>query len=469
LQPKAFADIRFLMTRYEPGNDLHRAMFEAFRKVFGPHVAGHPIEMTRVVEQSGRFLSSVYEIDYREMTRETWRAPASTAPMRNSRAASPPPGTGSEEAAMTKRHRMFDIDIPEEAVADAPRIRTLDAEAPTRRGPMATAIARTVGASRERQEIEARIRAENDALAHEHIRLKRLGLVIELVPLDAVEMYKLVRDRKKGRDDELAELKASIVELGLSNPIRVEAQADGRYELIQGYRRLCAYRELLAGTGDAAAWGTIPAVVSAPGEGIEALYRRMVDENLVRKDISFAEMAMLALDYADDPETAVDDPEKAVAVLFRSAGYQKRSYIRAFIPVVRSLGSDLRFMEHIPRALGLALSKRIEAGESLWRELREALAGREERGAEGEIEALRRVAGQGGDVETPPEAARRTVTGTAKPARAKSSFQFDRPEGRGKCVAAAGRLEIRLDRDFTTIDRRRLEEAVRLMLDALEG
>jgi chromosome partitioning protein len=61
------------MTRYEPGNDLHRAMFQAFRKVFGDHVAEHPIEMTRAVEQSGRFLSSVYEIDYRVMTRETWR------------------------------------------------------------------------------------------------------------------------------------------------------------------------------------------------------------------------------------------------------------------------------------------------------------------------------------------------------------------------------------------------------------
>ncbi|MGB7268558.1 MAG: AAA family ATPase [Albidovulum sp.] len=71
--PKAFTDIRFLMTRYEPGNDLHRAMFEAFRKVFGSHVAEHPIEMTRAVEQSGRFLASVYEIDYRVMTRETWR------------------------------------------------------------------------------------------------------------------------------------------------------------------------------------------------------------------------------------------------------------------------------------------------------------------------------------------------------------------------------------------------------------
>lgn len=71
--PKAFLDIRFLMTRYEPGNELHRAMLEAFRKVFGDHVLENPVEMTRAVEQSGRFLSSVYEIDYREMTRETWR------------------------------------------------------------------------------------------------------------------------------------------------------------------------------------------------------------------------------------------------------------------------------------------------------------------------------------------------------------------------------------------------------------
>ncbi|MFC3612717.1 AAA family ATPase [Lutimaribacter marinistellae] len=76
--PKSFLDIRFLLTRFEPGNDLHRAMQEAFNKVFDGHVAQHPVEMTRAVEQSGRFLSSVYEMDYREMTRETWRRARST-------------------------------------------------------------------------------------------------------------------------------------------------------------------------------------------------------------------------------------------------------------------------------------------------------------------------------------------------------------------------------------------------------
>ncbi|MCK0103908.1 AAA family ATPase [Pseudohalocynthiibacter sp. F2068] len=76
--PKTFCDIRFLLTRYEPGNELHRAMFDAFKKVFGDRVTEHPVEMTRAVEQSGRFLSSVYEIDYREMTRETWRRARAT-------------------------------------------------------------------------------------------------------------------------------------------------------------------------------------------------------------------------------------------------------------------------------------------------------------------------------------------------------------------------------------------------------
>lgn len=70
---KVFQEIRFLLTRYEPGNDLHRAMLEAFRNVFGSHVTQNPIELTRAVEQSGRFLASVYEIDYREMTRGTWK------------------------------------------------------------------------------------------------------------------------------------------------------------------------------------------------------------------------------------------------------------------------------------------------------------------------------------------------------------------------------------------------------------
>lgn len=71
--PKQFLDIRVLMTRFEASNPLHAAMLQAFRNVFGADVCQNPIEMTRAVEQSGRFQMSVYEQDYREMTRETWK------------------------------------------------------------------------------------------------------------------------------------------------------------------------------------------------------------------------------------------------------------------------------------------------------------------------------------------------------------------------------------------------------------
>lgn len=71
--PKEFADIRLLMTRFEGTNPLHVAMMDAFRNVFGADVCQNPVEMTRAVEQSGRFQMSVYEQDYRQMTRETWK------------------------------------------------------------------------------------------------------------------------------------------------------------------------------------------------------------------------------------------------------------------------------------------------------------------------------------------------------------------------------------------------------------
>ncbi|MGR3452355.1 ParB/RepB/Spo0J family partition protein [Pseudooceanicola sp.] len=369
---------------------------------------------------------------------------------------------------MVKKRRMFDIEMPEE-----PGEETFPAgkvEAPSgsvrRRGPMATAIGEAAESTRERRELEDKIRAENDALAHEHVKLKRLGLVLDLVPLDAVETAKLVRDRAKAPDFELADLKASITELGLSNPIRLEARADGRFELIQGFRRLAAYKELLQETGDAERFGRIPAAVSQPGDDLEMLYRRMVDENMVRKDISFAEMAQLAIDYAADPNTKVDDPDRAVAELFKSAGYQKRSYIRTFIKLMSRIGDALEFAPDIPRALGLTLAARLEEVDGLASVIRRELAALDNRSVTEEIEVLRRHAGEERAATAGP-VAKKTV-GTAAAGKAKTSFQFDRPEGRAKCTAGNGRLEVRLSRDFSTVDRRKLEDAVRLMLDQLD-
>ncbi|MGF1658496.1 MAG: AAA family ATPase [Rubrimonas sp.] len=70
---KSFAAMRLLMTRYEATNELHQSMAEAYRDLFGAVFCEHPIELSRAIEQSGRFQASVYEQDYREMTRETWK------------------------------------------------------------------------------------------------------------------------------------------------------------------------------------------------------------------------------------------------------------------------------------------------------------------------------------------------------------------------------------------------------------
>lgn len=361
---------------------------------------------------------------------------------------------------MTRKRRIFDIDMPEE---DAPETFPAGKTAPARRGPMAAAITETAESTRHRAELEADIRAENDALAQEHVRLKKAGLITDLIDLDDIVTEKLVRDRNPGVDPELGELVASIRDLGLSNPIQVEPREDGRYELIQGWRRLSAYKQLLAETGDRDAWGQIPAGIAARGEALEALYRRMVDENLVRKDISFAEMAQLALHYAMDPLTGENDPEKAVALLFRSAGYQKRSYIRSFIKLVEVLGADLDYPHEIPRALGLSLVARMEEVDGLPAAIRAELAGWDNRSVKDELDVLRRFAGGAGPAKPKAEPLAPAPTG-----KAKTTFQVQRPQGMAKCTAANGRLEIRLERDFSAIDRRKLEAAVRNLLQQID-
>lgn len=128
---------------------------------------------------------------------------------------------------MSRKKRVFDIDIPDEAVAPpAP-------EAKPRRGPMASAIAENAEALQARKSAVEKIREENDALAHEYVALREQGHVVQAVPLDEVHTAMLVRDRMPGDDPELEDLVTSIRELGLSNPIRGSA-APGRHGLRTG-------------------------------------------------------------------------------------------------------------------------------------------------------------------------------------------------------------------------------------------
>ena len=101
--------------------------------------------------------------------------------------------------------------------------------------------------------------------------------------------------------------------------------------------------------------------------------------------------------------------------------------------------------------------------------IRSELKGWDNRSVSDELGVLRRFSGEAAEPESGAPQPVRAAVRPENPAKARTSFQFDRREGRGKCVAAVGKLEIQLDRDFTTLDRHRLEQAVRLMLDQLDG
>ena len=369
---------------------------------------------------------------------------------------------------MVKKRSVFDIDfIPDEETENHGPTGPLETKnyniqghplqnsgpGPTRRGPMASAIHETAEANQSRAQAEAAIRAENDMLAHEHVRLKKLGLITDLIETASVSMSKLTRDRSSGADPELDELKASIQSVGLSNPIRVE-QTDVGYELIQGFRRLAAFRELAEETGDKR-FERIPATLVPRGEPLAGLYRKMVDENLVRKDISFGEMAALALSYSRD---AGVDTDTAVRELYASALKQKRSYIRQFVRLLDALDGSLKHPEAIPRALGLEVSKFLEGSPARVTAVRTALASVQGDGPDAEIEVLR-------------VALKADAPRPARPvpkASAKTSMRLNRPEGEARVLASDGRIELRLPRDFSSVSRARLQAGIEALLEALD-
>src|SRR5690606_26473946 len=89
------------------------------------------------------------------------------------------------------------------------------------------------------------------------------------------------------------------------------------------------------------------------------------------------------------------DADKAVALLFKSAGYQKRSYIRKFIPLIEALGETLHFAREIPRALGLSLMQQIEDIPGTAAAIRSELKDWDNRSVMDELGVLRRYSGHG--------------------------------------------------------------------------
>jgi ParB family chromosome partitioning protein len=343
-------------------------------------------------------------------------------------------------------------------------------EASRKAGPMAVAGRESAEALTRLAEEQAEQRRRNAEDAEAFRKVKRAGDVLERLPLDVVQTRSLPRDRLDlatvARSDPMDELKASIRSRGQREAIEVWPVGNGIYELKTGWRRLEALRQLRAETGEARFATVLARVMPAGSEIRSLLYIDMVEENIIREDVSFAELAHVAIMMARDPMSGVANPDEAVNRLYGSVQKIKRSTIRRFVELLRAAGGALPVPQAIPKHLGAEAARLLgPIGEHAPR-LRQLLDGAKDAAAQNA--ALETFIAE----RTAPPTPVPTESVAAEPARkggtpGRQKFEFHH-EGM-KVTARPGEVRIRCAEDFVDMPRDRLEAAVAAFRAALRG
>ncbi|QFT60809.1 Nucleoid occlusion protein (plasmid) [Sulfitobacter sp. THAF37] len=189
------------------------------------------------------------------------------------------------------------------------------------------------------------------------------GLVVLEIPLEDIRGDALTRDRMELDEEDLAELRRSILDHGVRLPIEVfeptNPEDAGKFALISGFRRLAAMRELQELSGGAR-FNTIPAFVREPGSLANAI-RAMIEENEIRTGLSQYERGRVAAIAVHDGVFGTVD--EAVAELYAAASKAKRSKIRSFALVHEELGDMLRFGAQLNERQCLRIATGLRAGQ----------------------------------------------------------------------------------------------------------
>ena len=324
--------------------------------------------------------------------------------------------------------------------------------APRRRdvGPMGAAVREAASSLNESTDNLVEQRRQNAADAKAFRQAQDEGRVLVSIPLDDVRMDDLPRDRLEltsvAASDEMEELKASIRERGQKEPIEVY-QTPGGYQLKKGWRRLNALQQLRQETGD----GRFAKVVARVSDGPESridLYIDMVEENVIREDLSFAEMAQVAILAAKDIGLDEQGADELVGRLYASLHKMKRSYIRSFVHLVSELGDALRFPKSVSRNLGVDVARKLQASPGIAARLIKMLSAIETADEQNDI--LRRF------LEEPAERPSEKAEEKTRPKSVKYEFHV----GAAKVTARRGECRILSDADFSAVDRRKLQRAI---------
>ncbi|APZ55425.1 ParB/RepB/Spo0J family partition protein [Salipiger abyssi] len=318
-------------------------------------------------------------------------------------------------------------------------------------GPMGAAVRDAASSLSESTESLVEQRRQNAADAKAWREAQGEGRVLVEIPIDAIRTDALPRDRLDldtvASSDEMEELKTSIRERGQKEPIEVFS-VDGTYQLKKGWRRLTALRQLHTETADERFAHAVARVAEGQSSRID-LYIDMVEENVIREDLSFAEMAQVAITAAQEEGQAAGE---LVSRIYASLHKMKRSYIRSFVFLIEELGEALVFPKMVSRNLGVDVARRLQASPELGQGLRADLSG----------------------VSTPEEQAqvlRRFLEAPAKqpaerPTREKSE-KYEFHVGRSKVTARKGECRILSETDFSAVDRKRLQRAIEAFEAAL--
>lgn len=338
----------------------------------------------------------------------------------------------------------------------------LDTDAKTPRrgrapGPMGAAVRDVAENLQEATEAKVEQRRRNAEDAKTYRSAMEEGRVLVRLALSEIATDDLPRDRldleNVAQSDEMEELKSSIRERGQKEPVEVYVGSDGQYQLKKGWRRFTALSQLYSETGDGAFATIIARIEAGQGDRISR-YVDMVEENVIREDLTFAEMAQVAITAAQDGGIDEVDPAEMVARLYASLHKTKRSYIKSFVFLLSALEDSLQWPKAISRNLGVDAARALREpaqADALRAEL-EVCATPE---AQNDILSAFVAAGGAG----------------AKPAgdkpQPKQKFEFF--VGQTKVTARQGECRLVSERDFATIPKALLEEAVKAFEDALTG
>jgi ParB/RepB/Spo0J family partition protein len=255
---------------------------------------------------------------------------------------------------MAKRKRLIPSSFGPDTVSDMAQ--TGPATAPDTKAHLQPGLGSSNAPPIARVAGDASAQAALSEMSDEWIRARREGRLVQALPLDAIEIDHLVRDRIVMDEEELANLMASIAEHGQRTPIEVTEITPGRFGLISGWRRYKALSRLFGQENDAK-FSTVQALLRQPDTASDA-YIAMVEENEIRQGLSYYERARIAARAAD--VGVFTSERQALQRLFAAASRPRRSKIGSFIAIYRQLDSGLRFPAAIPERLGLALAKALE-------------------------------------------------------------------------------------------------------------